>query len=895
MINNTTCPYCGVGCGVKAEVRDRDIIAVSGDAEHPANFGRLCVKGSALHETTGAKDRLLTPRVDGQDASWDSALDSVAGRLQQIIERDGPGAVAMYLSGQLLTEDYYVANKLMKGFIGSSHVDTNSRLCMSSTVAGYKRAFGGDLMPCSYEDIDSAELMILVGSNAAWNHPILFQRMAAAKKANPALRVVVIDPRRTATSDLADLQLSLKPGSDALIFDLLLSELERRSRLDTDYIAAHTEGFDDALAAARASAPDIASVALATDLAEAELAQLIDWFCNTEKTLTLFSQGINQSSSGTDKVNAIINCHLATGRLGKPGMGPFSLTGQPNAMGGREVGGLANQLAAHMDFASEANIDRVQRFWQAPNMARQEGYKAVDLFDAIERGEIKAVWIMATNPVVSLPEADRVRRALAQCELVIVSECMAQTDTLELAHIALPATTWGEKSGTVTNSERRISRQRGLLAAPGEARNDWWAIAEVAKRLGYAAAFDYCTPAQIFREHAALSGFENQGSRGFDISGLSQISDAEYDQLQPIQWPVNATNPEGSERLFSDGKFFTPSGRARFLAITPRPPVQQPNASLPLQINTGRIRDQWHTMTRTGRAARLLQHRPEPFIEIHPLDAERFGIRDGEIAELSNELGRYVARASVCEQQRPGEVFIPMHWSRQFSGSAISGSLIASVVDPVSGQPEAKQGRAAIRALNTGWQARLLVRNSIALPTGYWTRVPLEHCTSYRLSDTGLVDNWDAWCRQYLGSAPELRLDDRHEGRYRACGLENDRLNWMLLVERDNSLPDLDWLDQQFALDNLDIELRRQLLAATAAGAQPCGAVVCSCFQVREPNIRAAIQAGATSAEQLGEQLKCGTNCGSCIPELKALITDEKCAAPATEQTTAEVENAVEY
>ncbi|MBV1786694.1 molybdopterin-dependent oxidoreductase [Marinobacterium sp. D7] len=894
MINNTTCPYCGVGCGVKAEVRDRDIIAVSGDAEHPANFGRLCVKGSALHETTGAKDRLLTPRVNGQQVSWDSALDSVAGRLQRIIERDGPGAVAMYLSGQLLTEDYYVANKLMKGFIGSSHVDTNSRLCMSSTVAGYKRAFGGDLMPCSYEDIDSAELMILVGSNAAWNHPILFQRMVAAKKANPGLRVVVIDPRRTATSDLADLQLSLKPGSDALIFNLLLSELERRNGLDRDYIAAHTEGFDEALASARASAPDIASVALAADLPESDLARLVDWFCGTEKTLTLFSQGINQSSSGTDKVNAIINCHLASGRLGKPGMGPFSLTGQPNAMGGREVGGLANQLAAHMDFASDTNIDRVQRFWQAPNMARSEGYKAVDLFDAIERGEIKAVWIMATNPVVSLPDADRVRRALEQCELVIVSECMAQTDTLELAHIALPATTWGEKSGTVTNSERRISRQRGVIPTPGEARNDWWIISEVAKRLGYADAFDYQTPAQIFREHAALSGFENRGTRGFDISGLSHITDTEYDQLRPIQWPINAETPSGSERLFGDGRFFTPSGRARFLAITPRAPVQQPDANLPLQINTGRIRDQWHTMTRTGRAARLLQHRPEPFIEIHPQDAERFGIGDGEIAELRNELGHYIARATLSEQQRPGEVFIPMHWTRQFSGCAISGSLIASVVDPVSGQPEAKQGRAAIRPLNSGWQARLLVRNPQALPTDYWTRVPLEHCTSYRLADAALVDNWEAWCLQHLGSTADLQLDDRHEGRYRACGLESGRLNWILLVERDNSLPDLDWLDQQFALDRLDIDRRRQLLAAKAAGAQLCGAVVCSCLQVREPDIRAAIRAGASSAEQLGQQLKCGTNCGSCIPELKALITEEKSAAPESEQTAAEVEYALE-
>lgn len=875
MKNNTTCPYCGVGCGVKTEVQGQNIIAVSGDKQHPANFGRLCVKGTALHETTGPHQRLLTPRVDGRQVDWNNALDSVAERLNRIIERDGPGAVAMYLSGQLLTEDYYVANKLMKGFIGSSHVDTNSRLCMSSTVAGYKRAFGGDLMPCSYDDIDSTELMILVGSNAAWNHPILFQRMARAKKADPNLRVVVIDPRRTATSDLADLQLSLKPGSDALIFNLLLAELDRRSVLDHDYIEHYTEGFEQALAAAHASASDIDSVAQATDLSTTDLAQLVDWFCTTEKTLTFFSQGINQSSSGTDKVNAIINCHLATGRLGKPGMGPFSLTGQPNAMGGREVGGLANQLAAHMDFSSDANIDLVARFWQAPNMARQEGYKAVDLFNAIERGEIKAVWIMATNPVVSLPEADRIRKALERCELVIVSECMAKTDTLELAHIALPATTWGEKDGTVTNSERRISRQRGVIPAPGEARHDWWIMSEVAKRLGFGPAFDYSVPADIFREHAALSGFENNDNRGFDISGMSEISNRNYDDLKPIQWPVNANAPQGTARLFGDKRFFTPSKRARFLEITPRQPVQQTDSEYPLLVNTGRIRDQWHTMTRTGRAARLLQHRAEPFIEINPIDAKRYGIKDGEITELNNDLGRYVARAVVTGQQRPGELFIPMHWNRQFSGSAISGAMIASVADPVSGQPEAKQGRASIKPLRTLWQARLLVHREMTPPCGYWTRVTLDNCTSYRLADTDPVENWEQWCVRYLGQTPDMSLDDSHEGRYRACGLKNGRLSWLLLVERDAALPDLDWLDQQFAAETLDIDLRRQLLSATAPGNQPCGAVICSCFQVREPEIRASIQAGANTAEQLGEQLKCGTNCGSCIPELKTLITEE--------------------
>ncbi len=868
--NKTTCPYCGVGCGVSASTDEQRVIAVSGDKEHPANRGRLCVKGSALHETTGSEERLLSPRVDGREYGWNIALDTLATRLEAIIKLHGPESVAMYLSGQLLTEDYYVANKLMKGFIGSAHVDTNSRLCMSSTVVGYKRAFGGDLQPCSYEDIDHAELMVLVGSNAAWNHPILYQRMVAAKAANPGIKVVLIDPRRTATADLADLHLALKPGSDALIFNAILAALAERGALDQAFIDSHTEGFDAALEAAQASAGNLAEVARQADVPLADLEQLVDWFCTTERTLTFFSQGVNQSSSGSDKVNSIINCHLASGRLGQPGMGPFSLTGQPNAMGGREVGGLANQLAAHMDFSQPEFIDRVGRFWQATNMAQQEGYKAVQLIEAIERGEIKALWVMATNPLVSLPDANRVRRALEKCELVIVSECMAHTDTLELADIALPASGWSEKNGTVTNSERRISRQRGLVPPPGQAKHDWWIICELAKRMGFADAFDYASPAAIFREHARLSGFENNRTRGFDISALSELSDAQYDALKPVQWPVTEQAQEGTPRLFADGHFFTPTGKARLLPITPQPPIQQPTSEYPLLVNSGRIRDQWHTMTRTGRAARLLQHHAEPFIEIHPQDAERFGVEHLQLAELHNDLGRYLGRIRITDQQRPGEVFIPMHWTRQFTQEGCSGSLFAPVVDPFSGQPESKQGRAALRPLPMRWEARLLVREPLAIEGHWWTRVPLNHCTSYRLADSAPVDNWRDWCEALTGT-PSLWLEDLSNGRYRAAGIKDNHLEWILLVEPNQELPDLDWLDEQFGRE-IDLDTRRQLMEARAPGDQACGAVICSCFQVREPDILAAINAGANSAQALGEQLKCGTNCGSCLPELKALI-----------------------
>lgn len=868
--NQTTCPYCGVGCGVNTIHDGQRIIAVSGDEDHPANQGRLCVKGSALHETTAMEGRLLKPRVDGREHSWNTTLDTLATRLEGIIAAHGPESVAMYLSGQLLTEDYYVANKLMKGFIGSAHVDTNSRLCMSSTVVGYKRAFGGDLQPCSYEDIDHVELMVLVGSNAAWNHPILYQRMVAAKNANPDIKVVLIDPRRTATADLADLHLALKPGTDALIFNAILAALAERNALDADYIYAHTEGFDAALIAAQASAGDLTEVAREADLRLADLEQLVDWFCSTERTLTFFSQGINQSSSGTDKVNSIINCHLATGRLGRPGMGPFSLTGQPNAMGGREVGGLANQLAAHMDFSQSAFVERVGRFWQAPNMATREGYKAVDLFDAVERGEIKAVWIMATNPLVSLPDANRVRRALEKCELVIVSECMANTDTLELADIVLPASGWSEKNGTVTNSERRISRQRGLVPTPGDAQHDWWIICELAKRMGYREAFDYASPAAIFREHARLSGFENNRTRGFDISGMAELSDRAYDSLKPIQWPVNEQAPEGTPRLFADGHFFTPNNKARLLPVTPQTPKQQPSSEYPLIVNSGRIRDQWHTMTRTGRAARLLQHHAEPFIEIHPSDARRFQVEHLQLAELQNELGRYRGRIRITDQQRPGEVFIPMHWTRQFTQEGCSGSLFAPEVDPFSGQPESKQGRATLWPLDMRWEARLLVREECIIEDHWWTRVPLNHCTSYRLADTEAVENWRDWCESHLG-APSLWLDDQPHKNFRAAGIQNNRLDWILLVEPNAELPDLAWLDSCFDVE-IDLDTRRQLLDAKAPGEQATGAVICSCFQVREPDIISAIIEGANSAQALGEQLKCGTNCGSCVPELKELV-----------------------
>ncbi|MGB0733251.1 MAG: molybdopterin-dependent oxidoreductase, partial [Pontibacterium sp.] len=558
----TTCPYCGVGCGVQTDLIDGEIKGVKGDANHPANSGRLCVKGSSLHETVAKEGRVTHPEINGKQVSWDVALDDVATRLKRTVEEHGPDSVAFYLSGQLLTEDYYVANKLIKGYIGTANVDTNSRLCMASSVVGHKRAFGSDTVPCSYEDIELADMLVLVGSNAAWNHPILFQRMVKAKKENPNMKVVVVDPRETATSKLADLQLSIKPGSDARLFNGALSYLAEHQQIDQAYINAHTEGFDAALEAAKASSGDIRQLAKDCGIALDDLMTFFTWYGATKKVITFYSQGVNQSSSGSDNVNAILNCHLAMGKIGKPGMGPFSLTGQPNAMGGREVGGLANQLAAHMDFA-EADVDRVQRFWASPTISKQPGLKAVDMFQAIEDGKIKFLWVMATNPLVSLPNANQIQRALEKCETVVVSENVHGADTAKFAHVKLPATGWGEKNGTVTNSDRTMSRQRGLVTPVGEAMHDWWIMSEVAKRMGFEDAFAYEHPYEIFAEHAALSGFENNGKRDFDISLYANITREEYDNFAPIQWPVTKDAPQGTPRMLVDGRFYTPSGRGR--------------------------------------------------------------------------------------------------------------------------------------------------------------------------------------------------------------------------------------------------------------------------------------------------------------------------------------------
>ncbi|WP_375411932.1 molybdopterin-dependent oxidoreductase [uncultured Bradyrhizobium sp.] len=873
----TSCPYCGVGCGVLATPDGSGGAAISGDPGHPANFGRLCSKGSALGETLGLDARLLHPMIrcsrgNMERVAWSDALDHVAHRFQHIIARDGPGAVAFYLSGQLLTEDYYVANKLMKGFIGSANVDTNSRLCMSSSVAGHRRAFGADTVPGCYEDFDEADLLVLVGSNAAWCHPVLFQRMLANKQ-NRGARIVVVDPRRTDTAGDADLFLALKPGTDTALFSGLLAHLADNGALDHDYIDRHTSGFGEALARAKMIAGSAGATALATGLGETDVAAFFQMFRNTSRVVTLYSQGVNQSAQGTDKVNAIINCHLATGRIGRSGASPFSLTGQPNAMGGREVGGLANQLAAHMDF-TPPDIDRVRRFWKAPRMATHEGLKAVQMFEAIGRGEIKALWVIGTNPAVSLPDADTARAALKKLDLFVISENVRSNDTVNAgAHVLLPAQAWGEKSGTVTNSERRVSRQRAFLQPPGEAKPDWWMLSEVAKRLGFGAAFAFNSAAEVFREHAALSAFENNGSRDFDLGGVARLSDDAFEAMDPLVWPMRWGEVESQRRFFAAGSFYTNDRKARFIA--PEIPAlrTETTAGRPLRLNTGRIRDQWHTMTRTGISPRLSQHLPEPFVEIHPDDAARAGLADGDFARVVTDYGRCILKVTVSTRQQRGMLFAPIHWSDDNASSARVGALVAPFTDPFSGQPENKATPASIAPYEYVFRGFALSRVQLELPPNvWWARLAVNGGYGYLLADNADLARWQSWLRS-VASDDLAEYRDFGGGIFRAASFTGDRIETCLFVGPAQDAGDWGVVRNLFAMDALDDDQRRMLLSGKSVdGLANPGQIVCACFGVGRAAICDAIVAGAGSASDIGARLKAGTNCGSCIPELKRLI-----------------------
>ncbi|WP_100656906.1 nitrate reductase [Alteromonas flava] len=870
-LKQTTCAYCGVGCGIDVSVAVQDdevkLTELKGSPDHPANQGRLCVKGTHLLDTLGLKSRLLHPLIKGQRSSWTQATTHVASELKRIIEQYGSDAVAFYVSGQLLTEDYYVANKLMKGYIGSANIDTNSRLCMSSAVAGYKRAFGEDVVPCDYQDLEHTDYLVMIGSNAAWTHPVLYQRMERAKQLNPAMRVVVIDPRRTETCVLADQFLPIRAGSDAGLYNGLLAYAAAHGHLDETFIAQHTEGFSAALNACQEW--NIARVADYCKISEAQILGFYRGFCAAKKALTFFSMGINQSSTGVDKCNAIINAHLATGQLLKPGAGPFSITGQPNAMGGREVGGLANQLAAHLDIENPQHREWVQTFWQSPRIASQAGYKAVDLFSAMQQGKIKAVWIMATNPVVSLPNRKAIEAALAQCELVIVSDCVAQNDTLEYADVALPAAGWGEKDGTVTNSERLISRQRGLQPLAGEAKPDWQIICEVAMQMGYE-GFNYPSNAAIFDEWTRLTSYQNQGQRQLNLGGLSGLSQEEYLRLEPTQWPVESRQ-ERRGQVFKNYRFSTVTGKACFIPILPCLPQQKNCSEYPLIMNSGRIRDQWHTMTRSGLSQALNTHIERPQITVHPADAEQYQLVDGELVRATSSYGSVIANAQVSDQVKQGECFMPIHWSQQVASDASVAALYSSIVDPLSGQPESKFVPIQLKPVHFQQFAVLRTRQTVAVTADYWLRIGGPESTHLELAFAEPIADPLSWCQQLSGIQGEwISFFDGTQMNVQ-CVLDGHML---LVAVFADAQPrgSKEWLDYVFTQQCLTDVDKQAVLYDQPAEEFLQGPLVCSCFKVREQPIIDAIRGGCDSVQALGEQLQCGTNCGSCKSELSQLV-----------------------
>lgn len=852
----TTCAYCGVGCGIGAQVNGARSVTIRGDGDHPANHGRLCSKGTHLGETVGLDGRALVPMVGGAAAAWPEALDTVAARLRAVIEEHGPDAVAFYVSGQLLTEDYYVANKLMKGFIGSGNIDTNSRLCMASAVAAHNRAFGEDVVPCSYADLDQADLILLVGSNTAWCHPVVWQRIEAARAAR-GTKIVVIDPRRTETAEQADLHVPIAPDGDVALFNALLQQMHERG-LTGDAGLAVPEGFWRDLACDPGVAPGV-------------FAALCKLVAEHPRMVTLFSQGANQSVGGTDKGNAVINLHLALGRINLPGAGPFSITGQPNAMGGREVGGLANTLACHLGF-SDAELRDVAAFWNTANICAGPGLKAVEMFRAIHDGRIKFVWIMATNPAVSMPDAGFVREALARCPTVVVSEAIADTDTTRLAHIVLPAHAWGEKDGTVTNSERRISRQRNLLAPPGEAKADWWIMAQVADRLGWGEAFAFAGPAAIWREYAAMTALAVRHGRKLDLTAHAALSDADYDAMMPFQW--------GGEKPLATG-YSTPDGRARLIAVAPAMALAV-DPAFPLRLNTGRYRDQWHTMTRTGYAPTLAQHRREAVLEIHLEDAAPLGLADGALARVETASGGSIFRVGLSDGQRRGDIFVPMHWTDIMASGARANLLPDQGTDPVSGQPGFKNTPARVIPVRPGWRGFLL-RGDIVSPEGlvWWSRSRVKSGWLYELAGDGAVA-----IEALLPRGERLEVADAARGMRRIAVRGKDGgLIAGLFITRDGVLPARDWIaGQLLGKGGAAVEW---LAARPSTPAPDRGPMVCVCLGVGEKDIGRAIGEGACSVAAIGQATGAGTNCGSCRPVLARLLARMAAADSVAEEMMA--------
>lgn len=866
----STCPYCGVGCGVEVS-RTTTGFAVNGDKYHPANFGKLCIKGKNLGATLNNDNRLSSPTINGESQSWPRALDYVASEFNRTIEKYGKESVAFYVSGQLLTEDYYVANKLMKGFIGSGNIDTNSRLCMSSAVAAHKQVFGEDIVPLSYSDITDSDVIVLAGSNLAWCHPVIYQRIREEKARRPSLKIIVIDPRATASLELADLHLPIKSGGDLILFNGLLDFMATKQQLDLSL-----PGIEKAIEAAKESRELLSDIGLDEEL----IAQFFYLFSASDKVVTLFSQGINQSSQGTKQVSAILNCHVASGKIGKRGCGPFSITGQPNAMGGREVGALANTLASHIEFEDTQLLTPLAQFWQTDNLATKPGLKAVELFDAIKQGKIKAVWIMATNPMVSLPDHDATRQALEACPLVVVSDCVASNDTLNYANVILPAQGWGEKSGTVTNSERRISRQRSFLDPFGQAKADWWIICEIAKRMGFAKQFSYDSPSDIFKEHALLSGLNNNGTRGFDISQFAHISDAQYQEWLPVQWP----QPSGESRRLNDQLFFA---NEQYYHANKRPVIgvnshqDTPRDKHLFVLNTGRNRDQWHTQTRSGKVSKLTNHQPEPVVEINQQDGEKLGITDGGLAQLTagqkGSQQQLIARVKLSNKQLNGSVFMPIHWSDSNSNQGCVSKLVAPLFDPTSGQPAFKQSAVGISSWSARSNGMLVVKEPIELDLCTYQveqRITGGYC--YYLASELTPQELQQYLVEFVGDKYDetMSASDPKGQYFRQQFLTKGQLAAGIFVaETKDDLPQ-GWISNFFQMDS-DAESKRSLLSNDVSALQQ-QKTFCQCLNIAVGDINEAINSGELDIDKIRAQTGAGNGCGSCISDIALLLADRE-------------------
>jgi len=928
----TTCCYCGVGCGMLVHTESVagriEIKSVEGDPDHPANFGRLCSKGSTLGLTTQphvyaqtraqAPERRLTKNAPREVISWDDASEHVAQRFAEMIAEHGPESVGVYVSGQLLTEDYYVFNKLVKGLIGNNNIDTNSRLCMSSAVAGYKQSFGADAPPCSYSDLEHAQVIFIAGSNTAFAHPILFRRIEAARALNPKLKLIVVDPRRTETAQMADLFLQILPGTDVALYHGMLHLMLWENWLDQHYIDTHTEGFSTLKTLVRDYTPK--AVAEICGISEQDLHTAAQLFATSAATLSLYCQGLNQSTAGTDKNTALINLHLATGQLGKAGAGPFSLTGQPNAMGGREVGGLANLLSAHRDLKNPAHRQEVADFWRVTEVPSKPGLTAVPMFEALRTGQLKAIWIVCTNPAQSLPDQTLVHEALQQAEFVVVQDAYAHTATTAYADVLLPATTWAEKDGTVTNSERCISRVRPALAPFGQARHDWAIAVDIAKRLekkldkrrqtGAASLFDYREPQTIWEDHRALTR-----GRDLDITGLSYAS---LDTQGPAQWPYPTGAFRGSIRLYEDGVFPTENGKARFIASPYRATAERTDARYPIGLLTGRLRDQWHGMSRTGTLARSFSHAPEACIEISTSDAHRLDLSEGELVYVTSRRGVQVLPVQISKALRSSQAFIAMHWGGEFvsgqAGKALGqgvNSLTIAAYDPVSEQPELKFAAVKVTQANLPWhltafgwfeetaaltlqiQLRTLFARSTFATATLFGRDDARHQTGVSLTlanlepfEPALLDRVRELFRftQSTGTKSVMTYRDQRKSVERLLAIEHMAdtkiLSGVMLTGAAVDVEAHAWLKQYLETYTDISALGRKLLAPGKIAPQPVvprGKIICNCFDVSEQSITQCLQQTATSDPDdllavLQTKLDCGTNCGSCLPELKNMV-----------------------